>query len=85
MSVEATAERRGATPGEVILTVLREAAEAGDVHRPLAIGMTYEEEDIASAVRTSQCAVASDATTLYPFYEKVFERQGSFPVFEKTL
>ena len=29
--------------------------------------------------------VASDATALYTFYQKVFERQGSFPVYERDL
>ncbi|HZZ79467.1 MAG TPA: hypothetical protein VFE62_13165 [Gemmataceae bacterium] len=29
--------------------------------------------------------VATDAPALHAFYEKVFERQGSFPVLEKTL
>lgn len=29
--------------------------------------------------------VASDATGLYAFYQRVFERQGSFPVFEREL
>ena len=29
--------------------------------------------------------VASDATALHTFYERVFERQGSFPVHERDL
>jgi hypothetical protein len=29
--------------------------------------------------------VASDAAALNAFYQKTFERQGSFPVFEKDL
>lgn len=29
--------------------------------------------------------VPSDAATLFPFYERTFERQGSFPIYERAL
>ena len=63
-SVAEIASVAGLDPVEVLLDVLRDAAEAGDVHRPMAIGYTYTEADIAAAIRTSRCGVGSDATTM---------------------
>ena len=54
----------GSEPGDVLLAILRDAAAAGDIHRPMAFAMTYDESDIATAVGTSRCAVGSDATTM---------------------
>jgi N-acyl-D-amino-acid deacylase len=58
------AAAEGLAPRDLLVEVLREAAGAGDIHRPLIIGHTYTEDDIAGAVRTSRCAVGSDATTM---------------------
>ena len=63
-SVGAAAAVVGWEPVEYLAEVLREAAAAGEVDRPMAIGMTYEESDIVAAIRTSRCAVGSDATTM---------------------
>jgi N-acyl-D-amino-acid deacylase len=63
-SVAEVAAVTGLQPAEVLLAVLHDAAEAGDVHRPMAIATTYTESDIADAIRTSRCAVGSDATTM---------------------
>ena len=64
MSVAEVAKTTGLEPDDVLRSVLAEAAAEGDIDRPMAIGMTYEEGDIADAVRTSRCAVGSDATTM---------------------
>ncbi len=63
-SVAEVATLSGIDPVEVLLAVLRDAAEAGDVHRPMAMATTYTESDIADAIGTSRCAVGSDATTM---------------------
>ena len=63
-SVADAAAARGIEPRDVLVEVLRAAARAGDLHRPMVIGYTYTEGDIAAAVRTSRCAVGSDATTM---------------------
>ena len=63
-SVSVVATDRGMTPAELLSAVLRRAAEAGDVDRPMAIGMTYAEADILRAIGTSRCAVGSDGTTM---------------------
>ena len=63
-SVAQVAADAGLTPIHLLLAVLRDAAAAGDVHRPMAYATTYTEDDIATAVATSRCAVGSDATTM---------------------
>lgn len=63
-SVADVAAADAGTPRALLVEVLREAAATGDIHRPLIIGHTYTEDDIAGAVRTSRCAVGSDATTM---------------------
>ncbi|MBM4407395.1 MAG: amidohydrolase family protein [Chloroflexi bacterium] len=63
-SVADAAAERGVTPRDLLVAVLEAATAAGDVHRPMILGHTYTEEDIAGAVRTSRCAVGSDATTM---------------------
>jgi N-acyl-D-amino-acid deacylase len=63
-SVADIAAMTGVEPGDLLREVLLDAAERGDVHGPMAFAMTYDESDIATAVRTSRCAVGSDATTM---------------------
>jgi hypothetical protein len=46
-----------------------------------ASGQLRDEDDIGSYA--AQCA--SDATSLFTFYQRNFERQGSFPVYEREL
>ena len=63
-SVADASAARGCEPRDLLVAVLRAARDAGDLHRPMVIGYTYTEADIAAAVRTSRCAVGSDATTM---------------------
>jgi N-acyl-D-aspartate/D-glutamate deacylase len=63
-SVAEIAAVAGLEPIEVLIAVLRDAADDGEINRPMAFAMTYEEGDIVSMVRTSRCAVASDGTTM---------------------
>ena len=63
-SVAEVAANAGVTPIDILLSVLRDAVAAGDMHRPMAYATTYTEDDIAGAVATSRCAVGSDATTM---------------------
>jgi len=63
-SVAEIAGLTGLAPQELLTAVLRDAAAAGDIHRPMAFATTYDESDIATAIRTSRCAVGSDATTM---------------------
>lgn len=63
-SVAEVAADRGLTPRALLVEILADAREAGDLHRPMIIGYTYTEDDIVGAVRTSRCAVGSDATTM---------------------
>lgn len=46
-----------------------------------AIRQIRDEDDIANYA----AQVASDATALHAFYERIFERQGSFPIHERDL
>jgi N-acyl-D-aspartate/D-glutamate deacylase len=63
-SVAGSAALTGFAPEDVLRNVLLDAADAGDIHGPLAFATTYDETDIATAVRTSRCMVGSDATTM---------------------
>lgn len=63
-SVALVAADRGLAPEELLLIVLRAAADAGDLDRPMAIGMTYDEEAILGALRSRRCVPASDGTTM---------------------
>ena len=63
-SVAEVAADRSMTTSDLLFAVLSGADTAGDVHRPLAIGMTYAEADIIEAIRTSRCAVGSDGTSM---------------------
>jgi N-acyl-D-aspartate/D-glutamate deacylase len=63
-SVAEAAETLGWAPEEYLAEVLREGTAAGEPDRPMAMGLTYDESDIVAAIRTSRCAVASDATTM---------------------
>jgi N-acyl-D-aspartate/D-glutamate deacylase len=63
-SVAEIAAVAGLEPIEVLIAVLRDAADDGDIHRPMAFAMTYEEGDITTMAATSRCAIASDGTTM---------------------
>lgn len=63
-SVAEIAAVAGLDPVEVLIAVLRDAADEGDINRPMAFAITYEEGDIAAMARTSRCAIASDGTTM---------------------
>jgi N-acyl-D-aspartate/D-glutamate deacylase len=57
----------GLEPAEVLMAVLRDAADDGDVNRPMAFALTYEERDIVRMIETSRCAVASYGTSMLRF------------------
>jgi N-acyl-D-amino-acid deacylase len=63
-SVASVAMNAGVAPEDILLAVLRDAALAGDIHRPMAFAITYDEADIAKASASSRCMVGSDATTM---------------------
>lgn len=63
-SVAEIAAVAGLDAVEVLIAVLRDAADDGDINRPMAFAMTYEEADIVGMAQTSRCAVASDGTTM---------------------
>jgi N-acyl-D-amino-acid deacylase len=63
-SVAQVAADRGLAPEELLRAVLRAAAAAGDLDRPMAIGMTYDEASILGALRSARCVPASDGTTM---------------------